>query len=198
MAARQLEAPIVAAAPISFAGVDSVAQLDDDEHTPGPSPEVYSLIRRSQEGRRLGLTFPRVLLRQPYGRENPCDTIEFEEMDDPERHENYLWGSGATLVALLVGEAFNERGWAIGARLALDVGSLPYFTFKRGPSTVAKSCAEMIMSERIARHLLARGLTPIAWIKDSDRVRLVELRSVADPSVPLAAIWSGTPSRTAQ
>lgn len=196
MAARQLDTPIVAAAPISFAGVESLAQLDDDDHRPLPPPEVFSLIRRSQESRSLGLTFPRVLLRQPYGRENPCDTIEFEEMDDPEQHEHYLWGSGAALVALLVGEAFTERGWAIGGRLLLDVGSLPYVTFKRGPETIAKSCAEMIMSERIARHLLSRGLMPIAWIKNTDRVRVVELRSVADPSSPLAAAWAGTAARS--
>jgi len=194
MAAKELDAPVVVSAPNSFAGVESVEQLDDDERTPSPPPEVYALIRRSQEARFLGLTFPRVLLRQPYGRDNPCDTIDFEELDDPERHDQYLWGSGAALVALLVGEAFTERGWAIAGRMALDVGSLPYFTFRRGPETVAKSCAEMIMAERVARHLLSRGLMPVAWIKNTDRVRLVELRSVAEPAAPLAAAWAGTPS----
>lgn len=194
MAAKALDVPCVVAAPNSLAGVESVAQLDDDEHTPAPGPEVYELIRRSQEARFLGVTYPRVLLRPPYGRENPCDTIDFEELDDPERHEHYLWGSGAVLVALLVGEAFTERGWAIGGRIPLDVGSLPYFTYRRGPEVVAKSCAEAIMSERVARHLLGRGLMPVAWIKDTDRVRLVELRSVSASSASLKAAWTGTPA----
>lgn len=196
MAARTLGAPCVAAAPNTFAGVESALQLDDDERTPTPAPEVFSLIRRSLEGRFLGLTYPRVLLRAPYGRDNPCDSIDFEELEDPERHDDYAWGSGAALVALLIGEAFNERGWAIGPRMPLDVGSLPYFTYRRGPETIAKSCAEMIMSERIARHLLSRGLMPIAWIKNTDRVRVVELRSVAEPSSPLAAAWAGTAARS--
>lgn len=178
MAARALDAPFVAGAPASFA----------DEAT--APPEVFTLIRQSLEARFLGLTFPRVLLRTPYGRDNPADTIEFEELEDPERHEDYLWGSGAVLVALLVGEAFNERGWAIGPRMSLDVGSLPLFMYKRGPETVAMSCAETTMSERVARHLLSRGLMPLAWIKNTDRVRLVELRSVADPAAPLAASWT--------
>lgn len=193
MAARALEAPIVAGAPPSFAGRTSAARLDDDS-APTAEPEVFALIRRSLEARFLGLTFPRVLLRVPYGGENPCDTIAFEELDDPDRHDDYLWGSGATLVALLVGEAFNARGWAIGPRMPLDVGSLPLFTYRRGPETVATPCAETIMSERVARHLLSRGLMPLAWIKNTDRVRLVELRSVAEPTAPLAAAWAGATS----
>jgi hypothetical protein len=74
------------------------------------------------------------------------------------------------------------------------VGSLPLFTYKRGPETVAMSCAETAMSERMARHLLSRGLMPLAWIKNTDRVRLVELRSVADPAAPLAAGWTNSGS----
>jgi type VI secretion system protein ImpC len=189
MAARGLDTPVVAAAPASLAGRESAAKLDDDT-PPSPPPEVYALIRRSLEARFLGLTFPRLMLRAPYGRDNPAESIELEEMDDPERQEDYLWGSGAAAVALLVGQAFNERGWAIGSHIPLDVGSLPYFTFARGPETIAKSCAEVVMSERVARHLLSRGIMPLAWIKDTDRVRLVELRSVADPAAPLTAPWA--------
>jgi type VI secretion system protein ImpC len=192
-AARALDAPVVAGAPASFAGRATAADLDDDS-APGPAPEVFALIRRSLEARFVGLTFPRVLLRAPYGRDNPCDTIDFEELEDPERHDDYLWGTGAVLVALLVGDAFNERGWAIGPRMSLDVGALPLFTYRRGPETVATPCAETVMSERVARHLLSRGLMPLAWIKNTDRVRLVELRSVAEPTAPLAAAWAGTAS----
>ena len=195
IAARTLDAPFVAGAPASFAGRATATALDD-ESAPSSEPEVFALIRRSLEARFLGLTFPRVLLRAPYGRDNPCDTIDFEEMEDPDRHDDYLWGSGAVLVALLVGEAFNERGWAIGPRMSLDVGSLPLFTYRRGPETVATSCAETIMSERVARHLLSRGLMALAWIKNTDRVRLVELRSVADPAAPLAAAWARPDSGT--
>jgi type VI secretion system protein ImpC len=197
MAAKALDVPCVAAAPVSFTGADSLPQLADEDHVAQPPPDIYGLIRQSAEARFLGLTYPRVLMRAPYGRDNPCDTIEFDEMDDPQRHTDYLWGSGAALIALLVGEAFLEKGWAIGGRMPLDVGGLPYFTYRRGPETVAKSCAEAIMSERIARLLLARGLMPVAWIKDTDRVRVVELRSVSDPSAPLAAQWAGSAPRSA-
>lgn len=190
MAARALAAPVVAAAPPSFAGRQSAVDLDEDT-PPASAPEVFTLIRRSLEARFLGLTFPRLLLRAPYGRENPCDTIEFEEVDDQPQHTDFLWGSGAAAVALLVGEAFNERGWAMGPRIALDVGSLPYFMYRRGPEMVALSCAETIMSERVARHLLSRGIMPLAWIKNTDRVRLVELCSVSDPTSPLSAAWAG-------
>jgi type VI secretion system protein ImpC len=197
MAAKALDAPCVASAPASFTGADSLAELGDDELTPRGSPDVFGLIRQSQDGRFLGLTYPRVLMRAPYGHENPCDTIEFEEIEDAERHGDYLWGSGAALVALLVGEAFAHAGWAMGGRIPLDVSGLPYFTYRRGPETVAKSCAEGVMSERVARHLLGRGLMPVAWIRDTDRVRIVDLRSVSDPPAALAASWAGTASRSA-
>ena len=195
MAARALGTPVIASAPPGFAGRRSALDLDDDS-PPASAPEVYSLIRRSLEARFLGLTFPRLLLRAPYGRENPCDTIDFDETGERAQHGDFLWGSGAAAVALLVGEAFNERGWAIGPRIALDLGSLPYFTYRRGPETVALSCAETIMSERVARHLLSRGIMPLAWIKNTDRVRLVELCSVSDPAAPLAAAWGGASGAT--
>jgi hypothetical protein len=35
---------------------------------------------------------------------------------------------------------------------------------------------------------------PLAWIKNTDRVRLVEMASVSDPTAPLATAWSGTAS----
>lgn len=193
MAARALGTPCIVGAAPDLAGRESAAALGDDA-SPSPPPEVFTLIRRSLEARFLGLTFPRVLLRVPYGHANPCDEIDFEELEDPERHEHYLWGSGAVLVALLAGESFLDRGWAIDGRIPRDVGSLPYFTYRRGPETVAASCAETIMSERIAGHLLSRGIMPVAWIRDTDSVRLVDLRSVADPPAPLAAAWA-TPAR---
>ena len=197
MAATSLGAPCVAAAPASFTGADSLARLGDDERSPSPAPDVYELIRGSADGRFLGLTYPRVLMRAPYGRDNPCDTIDFEELDDPDRHTDYLWGSGAALVALIVGEAFTRNGWAIGGRFAPDVAGLPYFTYRRDGQTIAKSCAEGIMSERVARWLLGRGIMPVAWIRDTDRVRIVDLRSVTDPSSPLSAAWAGpAPRRT--
>ena len=86
----------------------------------------------------------------------------------------------------------------MGGRMALELSSLPLFMYKRGPETVAAPCAEMVMSERVARHLLSRGLMPLAWIKNTDRVRLVELRSVAEPTAPLAATWAGSTSGSAQ
>lgn len=193
MAARTLGTPCVVGAPADFSGRQSALALADDG-APSPPPEVFTLIRRSLEGRFLGLTFPRVLLRMPYGRSNPCDEIDFEEIEDPERREDYLWGSAAVLVALVVGEAFLDRGWQIAGRVPLDVGSLPYFTYRRGPETVAMPCAETIMSERVARDLLSRGIIPVAWMRDTDSVRLVDLRSVAHPPAPLAAAWA-TPAR---
>jgi type VI secretion system protein ImpC len=198
MASRVLGTPLVAGAPASLTGAQSALDFDDDERALAPAPDVYRLIRRSLEARFLGLTFPRLLLREPYGAENPCDSIDFTELDDPGRHDDYLWGSGATAVALLVGSGFNERGWGMGGRMALELSSLPLFMYKRGPETVAASCAEMVMSERVARHLLSRGLMPLAWIKNTDRVRLVELRSVAEPTAPLAATWAGSTSGSAQ
>jgi len=78
--------------------------------------------------------------------------------------------------------------------MSLDVSSLPFHTYRRGSDTVATSCAETVMSERAARHLLSRGLMPMAWIRNTDRIRLVELRSVAEPPAPLAAAWAGSAS----
>lgn len=188
IAARPLGVSCVAAAPPSFAGVSAAPNVRDDERA--PAPEVYGLIRRSLEGRHLGLTFPRVLLRAPYGRDNPCDAVDFEEIEDPARHDDYLWGSGAALVALLLGEAFLERGWSFGGRARLDVAGLPLVLYRRGPETIALPCAETLMSERAAGRLLDRGIMPVATIRDADRVRLVELRSVALPPAPLAGPWS--------
>jgi hypothetical protein len=41
-----------------------------------------------------------------------------------------------------------------------------------------------------ADRLMDRGLMPLATMKDSDRVRLVRLQSLANPLAALAGRWS--------
>ena len=74
----------------------------------------------------LGLTWPRIILRQPYGKKSdPIDSLAFEEIPTEHAHEDYLWGNGAFAAALVLTRTYvGESGGLDG-----DIGDLPAVTY---------------------------------------------------------------------
>jgi predicted component of type VI protein secretion system len=148
-------------------------------------------VRHSHHAKWLGLAAPRVLLRVPYGAAGErCERFRFEEIPDEgdaTAHERYLWGSGATICALLFGEAFTESGWALHRQH--DVERLPLHVRRPDGEVSLLPCAEGVMLERGALRFIERGVMPLAWIRDSDVVRLVRFQSVDAGDASLAGRW---------
>jgi type VI secretion system protein ImpC len=187
--AREAGAPFIAAAAPSLAGCTSFATTPEATSLE-PESAAWIDLRRSPDANWIGLVQPRLLMRQPYGRtSDECDTIEFEEVDGEPDHAGYLWGSGAFACALLLAESFTRSGGSMRPGRDQDIDGLPLHVYRIHHEAVAKPCAECWMTDRLAAALVARGLMPLASMKDRDAVRLVRFNSIASPEATIAGRW---------
>jgi type VI secretion system protein ImpC len=187
-------APFVGGAGSGFVGVDSFggAPDPDDWSSPtGEGAEIWAEVRRLPEAAFLALVAPRVLLRPPYGATTrAAESFCFEESPGTLAHEHYLWGCGALLVALALGEQFSAQGWALQSRMTLQIDGLPLHVFKENGEAQVKPCAEILLTDRGAEILASRGITPLRSVRDADRVLIGSLRSLSETPAPLRGRWS--------
>ncbi|WP_284349991.1 type VI secretion system contractile sheath large subunit [Roseisolibacter agri] len=71
----------------------------------------WKAFRRTEEARYVALTCPRVLLREPYGRDAMADGRPYDEGIDTDDLRTYLWGNAAYVLAACMSRAFTTHGW---------------------------------------------------------------------------------------
>jgi type VI secretion system protein ImpC len=143
----------------------------------------------SPEARWIGLALPRFLLRLPYGKDTtPAEQLDFEEMPESV-HADYLWGNPAFFCACVLGLAFRADNWEMRPARHREIGGLPQHIYRADGESVAKPCAEVLLTDTAAEFILSNGFMPLASMKDQDSVLLVRLQSIADPPAPLSARW---------
>ncbi|MBI5442744.1 MAG: type VI secretion system contractile sheath large subunit [Deltaproteobacteria bacterium] len=175
---------------LGCASLAATPDPDDWTEPTGPGAEAWAALRRLPEARFCGLALPRILLRLPYGKEtNAVDAFDFEELSSPPSHEEYLWGSPALALALLLGEAFLEDGWSLRPGSAQEISGLPFALETEDGEKHAVPCAETLFTVRAAEAVVAKGLMPIVTMKGTDTVRLAIFQSIAEPYAVLAGRW---------
>jgi len=163
---------------------------DDWTEPAGAGAEAWAALRRLPEARYVGLALPRLLLRLPYGKEtNAVEAFEFEELSSPPSHEEYLWGSPALALALLLGEAFLEDGWSLRPGSTQEISGLPFALVTEDGEKHAVPCAETLLTVRAMEAVTAKGLMPLLTMKGTDTVRLATFQSIAEPYAGLAGLW---------
>jgi type VI secretion system protein ImpC len=159
------------AAAARASGAPFLASMKDPPLGPG-----WMQLRQMTEARWLGMAFPRFLLRLPYGeRSSAIESFPFEEMEEPPRHEDYLWGNAALACVCLAGQGF---------RASLD--GLPVHVYHEEGESKMKPCAELLLTQSQVEAMLEMGLMPLISFRDRDVVRLPRFQSIADPLAPLA------------
>jgi type VI secretion system protein ImpC len=149
----------------------------------------WTALRKSAVAHWIGLALPRFLLRLPYGRDtSKVESFAFEEMPQSV-HAHYLWGNPAFACACRLAEAFRDEGWNLRPAGGQITG-LPLHVYKNEGESVAKPCAEVLLTERDAEFILDNGLMPLASLKSQDSVLLPRIQSIADPLAPLAGRWA--------
>jgi type VI secretion system protein ImpC len=166
--------PLVAGADLALTGSDEQALAG------------WQTLRQSEAAPWIGLAAPRVLLRMPYGKaSDPIESFAFEEfVGQPVQHE-LLWGTASLAGALLIGQAFNARGWEMEPGDEREIDALPAYTFVRDGEREMQPCAERLLTERDMDTMLNAGLMPVASRRDRSAVVVVRFQSVADPPAPL-------------
>jgi len=156
----------------------------------GEAAASWQRLRSSPDARFVGLSLPRFLLRLPYGKDTePIERFQFEEMPDPDAHENYLWGNAAFAGALLLAQSFAEQGWDLPPGIHSEIDGLPVYVYKVGGETETLPSAETLLTQTAAEEIMERGFMPLASLKDQPAVRLVRFQSIADPVTALAGRW---------
>jgi type VI secretion system protein ImpC len=146
----------------------------------------WQRLRHSEAAPWIGLAAPRVLLRLPYGkRSDPCSAFAFEEFPGLPEHAHFLWGAGSLAVALLLGRAFTQRGWAFEPGDEREIGELPAYHYTRDGESEMQACAEDYLGEQAGQALLAAGLMPVLSHKHRNAVTVMRLQSIAEPAQPL-------------
>ncbi len=192
--AQAARAPFLATACPHFAGCESFAATpdpDDWQWKPDSNAtQQWQQFRGSPEAAFVGLVFPRLLLRLPYGKDTePIDRFDFEEITPAANHEEYLWGNPAAVCACLLAEAFREFGWSFTRGLGCELGGLPMHIYKSDGEKHVTPCAEAFLTERAMQILIDKGLMPLISIKGRDAVLLARFQSIAEPLAPLAGRW---------
>jgi predicted component of type VI protein secretion system len=188
--ARAGGAPFLGAAAPSLAGVPSFARRPGREDWGPGGGEAWRRLRSSDVAPWLGLALPRLLLRLPYGPDDaPCEAFTFREMGSPPRHDDYLWGNPALACAALLARSFSEEGWEMRPGARREIDRLPLHVYRADGEARARPCAEMLMSESVARAFMERGFIPLASVKERGAARVVRFQSVADPPTALAGRW---------
>ncbi|WP_310388954.1 type VI secretion system contractile sheath domain-containing protein [Roseateles sp.] len=149
----------------------------------------WQALRHSEAAAWIGLAAPRVLLRLPYGKKSdPVDGFAFEEFDATPVHEEFLWGNGALAVALLLGRAFNARGWEFEAGDEREIADLPAYTYLQNGERELQACAERYLGEEAGLAMLAAGLMPVLSHRNRNAVTVIRMQSVAEPAQALAGL----------
>lgn len=188
--AASLGTPWISAAHPRLLGCPDVELLMEPARWEGTSSSEWASLRRAPEAKWLGLVLPRFLVRLPYGAgSDECEQLAFEELTQPVDHEEFLWGNSALTCALLLAQSFEAAGWKLKPGMHREVSGLPLYLRRDNGATIATPCAEVLLTDTVAEHLLDQGIMPLVSRKDDDTVQLIRFQSTAHPPAPLAGRW---------
>ena len=172
--AAAAHAPFLTGASCEMFNLESYTQLD----APRDLSKIFDTseyarwksFRESEESRYVALTLPRMLLREPYGRDGiPVDAFDFEERVDGTQHGRYLWGNAAWALGARVVQAFASYGWCASIRGVQSGGlvdGLPVHRFRTGSGDVDIKCpTETSITDRREKELADLGFAPLVHRK---------------------------------
>jgi type VI secretion system protein ImpC len=150
---------------------------------------VWRALRESALAPHVGLTFPRLLARLPYGpRHDPVAAFAFDELADAagaSLHDRLLWRSAALDAALLLAEGHTQGG----VETAVQMEDLPAFIDRSGDEPRLQAVAEAYLGEGEAGVLQAAGLITLQSDRRVPHARVTAWRSIAATGGELAGSW---------
>ncbi|HET7275702.1 MAG TPA: type VI secretion system contractile sheath large subunit [Longimicrobiaceae bacterium] len=190
--AAAAHAPFLTAASTEMFNLDSFTQLD----APRDLAKIFDTseyakwkaFRESDDSRYVALTAPRMLLRDPYGRDTvPVDAFDFDEKVDGTEHDKYLWGNSAWALSARVTQAFAKHGWCATIRGVESGGlveGLPVHNFRTDSGDIAMKCpTETPVTDRREKELADLGFAPLVHCKGTPKAAFFSVQSAQKPKV---------------
>lgn len=183
-------APLLAAARTDLLGGPRLDANSDPRQWRYDDPEIerrWHALRRSPVARWIGLALPRILLRQPYGaKSDPIDSFAFEELDAGRDHEAYLWGHPGLACSQAIAASHVEAGADAATDGPFEIADLPLCLEDDDGERRLKPGAEFLLPVGAGEELLRRGSIPLLSYGNRNAVRILAVRSIADPPAALA------------
>ena len=152
----------------------------------GPRHAKWRSFRESEDSRYTALVGPRFMLRSAYHhQQQPIRAFNYDENIDG-RHDNYLWGNAAFLLASCINDSFARYRWCpniIGPQSGGAVEDLPVHLFEALGQLQAKIPTEVLISDRKEFELAEEGFIALTMRKDSDNAAFFSANSVQKPKV---------------
>ncbi|MEP6691994.1 MAG: type VI secretion system contractile sheath large subunit [Gemmatimonadaceae bacterium] len=188
--AAAAHAPFVTGASPELLNLESFTQLD----APRDMAKIFDstefarwkAFRASEDARYVALTLPRMLLREPYGKNTvPVEAFNYEEQVDGTNHDSYLWGNAAWALASRITSAFATYGWCATIRGVESGGlveGLPTHNFKTDSGDVAMKCpTETPVTDRREKELADLGFVPLVHQKGTSNACFFSVQSGQKP-----------------
>lgn len=163
----------------ALAGISTLDDFDDRQAWTAPDG-AWEAFRRQPEAGALAVCLPGFLLRDPYGPgSDPVDGLPLAEVVGRPSRGDYVWGGAALACALAV---IREAVDGSGGVPDTSVGGLPLHSWRDGVAS-GTVCGAAPMTDEAAKRLLASGITPVAWTRASDSVRVLLPRAASGTSL---------------
>lgn len=185
-------APFLTSASPEMFNLDSFTQLD----APRDLAKIFDTteyakwkaFRDSEDSRYVGLTAPRMLLREPYGKATvPVEAFDFEEGVDGADHGKYLWANSAWALGARVTDAFAKFGWCATIRGVESGGlveGLPVHNFRTDAGDVVMKCpTETPITDRREKELADLGFVPLVHCKGTPSAAFFSVQSAQKPKI---------------
>jgi type VI secretion system protein ImpC len=164
----------------------AVAASDDAQVLASNESRVWRALRESALAPHVGLTFPRLLARLPYGpRQDPVAAFAFDELADVPLHDGLVWRSAALDAALLLAQGHSQGG----AETVVQLQDLPAFVDRSGDEPRLQAVAEAYLSDRETDLLHEAGLLVLQSDRRVPQARLTGWRSIASGDGALRGSW---------
>lgn len=147
-------------------------------------------LRELEDSRFLGVTLPRVLLRQPYTLSfKTYQGLRFKEEVEARHSHNYLWGNACFALGAVLIREFSEVGWFShirGAPRDFNGGGLvtqfPALPYKTDTSVSAqKMFTSVLITDALERELSEHGFIPLCHCYDTPYAAFNSCRSLQRP-----------------
>jgi len=167
----------------------ALATSQDAQVLASNESRVWRALRESALAAHVGLTFPRLLARLPYGpRHDPVAAFAFDELADAagaSLHDRLLWRSAALDAALLLAQGHTQGG----VETAVQLEDLPAFIDRSGDEPRLQAVAEAYLGEGESGVLQAAGLITLQSDRRVPNARVAAWRSIAATGGELAGSW---------
>jgi len=167
----------------------ALATSEDAQVRASNESRVWRALRESALAPHVGLTFPRLLARLPYGpRHDPVAAFPFDELADSagaSLHDRLLWRSAALDAALLLAQGHTQGG----VETEVQMEDLPAFIDRSGDEPRLQAVAEAYLGEGEAGVLQAAGLITLQSDRRVPNARVTAWRSIAEAGGELAGSW---------